>query len=46
LELAASGGIDGRVQFWDMLSKNKVHDLILPASAQDQEITAIRFEPT
>ena len=46
LELAASGGIDGRVQFWDMLSKNKVHDLILPPSAQDQEITAIKFEPT
>lgn len=43
LELAATGGIDGRVQFWDMLQKNKAHDLVLPTG--DQEITSIRFEP-
>lgn len=30
LELAATGGIDGRVQFWNMLTKGKVHDMILP----------------
>lgn len=35
LELAATGGIDGRVEFWDMLQKTKAHELILPASCQD-----------
>ena len=30
LELAAVGGTDGRVEFWDMLAKTKAHDLILP----------------
>jgi ribosome biogenesis protein ENP2 len=46
LELAATGGIDGRVQFWNMLTKGKAHDMILPANCQDQEITQIKFEPT
>jgi len=39
LELACTGGTDGRVQFWDVLSKSKVHDMILPESCQNQEIT-------
>jgi hypothetical protein len=34
LELAAVGGIDGRIEFWDMNQKNKAHDLILPEHIQ------------
>jgi len=29
-----------------MLQKTKAHELILPASCQDQEITSIKFEPS
>jgi len=43
LELAATGGIDGRVQFWDMRQKASVHDLMMPGSIPGSlhEVTAL-----
>lgn len=46
LELAASGTIDSKVEFWDTNQKEKAHTLELPKSMQGQEVTAIAFEPS
>jgi ribosome biogenesis protein ENP2 len=45
LELAAVGGIDGRVEFWDMGQRQKAHSLDLPSGMQGQEIKSICFNP-
>lgn len=44
LNVIATGGIDGRVEFWNMESKNKVCGLA-PKGVEDEEITTVRFEP-
>ena len=41
LELACTGGIDGRVEFWNTQSKAKVHGLLFPGTCKDQEITQV-----
>lgn len=46
LDLAATGGIDSRVEFWNLESRTKAHDLQLPESIQGQEITSVRFDPS
>lgn len=45
LELMACGGQEGPVEFWDLRQKKKAHNLTLPESCIDQDVTSIRFEP-
>lgn len=45
LDLLATGGIDGRLEFWDLNMKKKAHDMVLPSNCEGQEITRIRFHP-
>lgn len=44
LNVAAVGGIDGRVEFWNMDSKQKVLGLVPQGVGADEEITSLRFE--
>lgn len=44
LNVIATGGIDGRVEFWDLDNKNKVLGMVPNGVGADEEITAIRFE--
>ena len=46
LDLLATGGIDGRVEFWDPQSRTKANELMLHEVVPNQEITAIAFEPS
>lgn len=45
LNLAATGGIDGKVEFWDFESKSKISQLA-PNLGQSQEITCVKFQPS
>lgn len=42
--MAAVGGIDGRVEFWNLSSRNKAYELMPNLSSADEEISAIKFE--
>lgn len=44
LNVIATGGIDGRVEFWNMDSRNKVCALNPQGLLDDEEITAVKFE--
>ncbi len=44
LNVIATGGIDGRVELWNMDNRNKACTLT-PNGISDEEITAIKFEP-
>ena len=44
--MAAVGGIDGNVEFWDQNQKTKAHTLPLPSNLQSQEVTSLGFEPS
>jgi ribosome biogenesis protein ENP2 len=44
LNIIATGGIDGKVEFWDMDHKNKVLGIAPNGVGADEEITALRFE--
>lgn len=39
LNLIATGGIDGRVEFWNMESRNRAFTLMPNGIAEDEEIT-------
>ena len=44
LNVVATGGIDGRVEFWDLDSKSKVFGTVPKGVVADEEITSVRFE--
>jgi len=44
LNVAAVGGIDGRVEFWNMDTKSRVYGTIPSGVGADEEISSIRFE--
>jgi ribosome biogenesis protein ENP2 len=45
LNVIATGGIDGRVEFWNMDNRNRVLGMVPNGvSGNDEEITSIRFE--
>jgi ribosome biogenesis protein ENP2 len=44
LNTTAVGGIDGRVEFWNLETKQRVLGMVPNGVGPDEEITAIRFE--
>lgn len=43
LNVIATGGIDGKVEFWNMDNRTKVCSLS-PTGLNEEEITAVKFE--
>ena len=43
LNVIATGGIDGRVEIWNMQHKHKVLGLLPQGVNHDEEITSLRF---
>ena len=44
LNLIATGGIDGRVEFWNMDNRQRALGITPQGVGSDEEITSIRFE--
>ena len=44
LNVIATGGIDGRVEFWNMDNRAKAYGMIPTGVSPDEEITCLRFE--
>ena len=44
LNVIATGGIDGKMEIWDMISREKTFTLDATRGAGDEEITSVRFE--
>jgi hypothetical protein len=46
LSIIGVGGIGGNPEFWDLNSRKKAHDLVLPQAIQGQDITQLKFDPS
>lgn len=44
LNAIATGGIDGRVEFWDFEQEKKVSELF-PVNAGEEEVSCVKFHP-
>lgn len=44
LNVVATGGTDGRIEFWNMDNRNRVLGMVPQGVSADEEITSIRFE--
>ena len=44
LNVVAVGGIDGRIEFWNMDNRNRVYSTVPAGVGADEEISCIRFE--
>ena len=42
--MVATGGIDGRIELWNMDTRNRVFGAIPNGVGLDEEITSLRFE--